>query len=192
LNPVENGRRTVSEQSRNGFYLHASAVLIPEGALLFLGHSTSGKTTISKKMSGRYSVLADDVVFIQERGNGLYCIDDGKKRLSRAEPCLQMETAFENMCYPVSAIVRIFKGNPVKAERITSLQLCRYLTDALFEVDVQRRSTCIDYRKNLFINAAALAKKTTGRHLWFDLDSDPETIVNALRRCPDNSEETTP
>lgn len=186
LNPIENGRCIVSEQSIKGFYLHASAVLIPEGTLLFLGHSTSGKTTISRKMSSRYRVLADDVVFIQERANGLYFIDDGKKHLSRSESFLRKDISSEGVCHQISAIVRIYKGKQVKAEQIPSLRLCRYLTDALFEVDIQRRSTCLDDRKNLFACAAALAKKTRGLHLWFDLHSDPDAIVSALRGCPDN------
>jgi hypothetical protein len=42
--------------------LHASAVLGPQGALVFCGHSTFGKSTIAKRLLGRYPLLGEDAV----------------------------------------------------------------------------------------------------------------------------------
>lgn len=55
-----------------GIYLHGSAVQTNHGAVIFLGKSGAGKSTISSLLSPEYPVLADDQLFIVHKDNNYY------------------------------------------------------------------------------------------------------------------------
>ena len=52
----------VPRPSDLGLFLHASAVVVAGGAVLFLGHSTAGKSTIARILGQSFSILADEAV----------------------------------------------------------------------------------------------------------------------------------
>jgi len=56
----------------NGLYLHGSAIQTSHGAVIFLGKSGAGKSTISILLSHKYPVLADDQLFIMCKSNRYY------------------------------------------------------------------------------------------------------------------------
>jgi hypothetical protein len=56
--------RRLSAGGRVPLYLHASAVAAPRGALVFCGHSTFGKSTISNRLLKRWPLLEDDQVMV--------------------------------------------------------------------------------------------------------------------------------
>ena len=63
---------------QKGIYFHASSVNVSGKALLFLGHSTAGKSTISRLLSERYPVIADDKVWVSQKKNGDWMVCDGE------------------------------------------------------------------------------------------------------------------
>jgi len=170
----------------NQFYLHASAVNVNNKAILFLGHSTSGKSTISELMSEKYRRIADDVVWVRCLANEKYAVTDGKHReisdslILRDEYLKNTKTQNQEDLIIVSNIARLFKSDSTFANRISQRQLCRYLSDALFEVDIQWQNKDIEFRKKLFASVAEMARKICGCDLHFSLSSEPEQILDAL------------
>ena len=66
-----------------GLFLHASAVVVGGGALLFLGHSTAGKSTIARMLGQIQPVLADDSVYAARGADGWWRVVDGSFRYGR-------------------------------------------------------------------------------------------------------------
>lgn len=56
----------------DAFYLHASSVIGPGGALVFSGKSGKGKSTIAGILSSKYTVLNDDRIIIRRIDNNLF------------------------------------------------------------------------------------------------------------------------
>lgn len=56
----------------NGFFMHGSAVLYKNKALLFVGKSGAGKSTITKMLSTNMPKLADDIFIIRKIKNVYY------------------------------------------------------------------------------------------------------------------------
>lgn len=156
-------------------YLHASAVQVRGRALLFLGHSTAGKSTISRLLSGRYPIIADDKVWVSLLKNGTWMVCDGHDNFASAA---DRARAMKRLArYPLLAVLRIFKAKTNGLEPISARQTCRHLMDAVFEVDCQRTDEKPAAMKKRFALAAALAKKKEGWHLTFKNDlSILETI----------------
>ncbi len=165
----------------NSLFLHASAVHLPAGGLLFTGHSTSGKSTIGRLMSAQFPVIADDVVMVRRDPDGKYRISDGKPVLTEnfALGKSTLSKGFQE--YELMGVTRLFKAGTHRLERISALQLCRYLADALFEVDFQRKIESIKTRQTLFVLAAQLAREIPGWHLWFSLETRPEDLLLLLQ-----------
>ncbi|MEM8642326.1 MAG: hypothetical protein AAGG51_26440 [Cyanobacteria bacterium P01_G01_bin.54] len=62
--------------------LHASAVALPQGAVLFLGPAGAGKSTTAAILAGQgCPVLTDDVVVLQETRAGGFAVSPGYPRL---------------------------------------------------------------------------------------------------------------
>jgi len=55
---------------RRGFYLHSAGMIIRNQGVLFVGHSTAGKSTSIKLFSGRGEVLCDDRNILRKRPEG--------------------------------------------------------------------------------------------------------------------------
>ncbi len=55
-----------------GFFIHCSAVEYNNKAIIFVGPSKAGKTTIVKLLKDRYQILADDLGVIREIGKTFY------------------------------------------------------------------------------------------------------------------------
>ena len=152
---------------QKGLCLHASAVNVAGKALLFLGYSTSGKSTISRLLSERYPVIADDRVWVF-KNKGFWLIQNGSNYFSTKDK--KTNIAGEKNKYPLLAIVRIFKSKTLEVEPLSAKKACRYLMDAVFEIDFQRRQKDFETKKKWFSAAAEISKIIAGWRLTFKKD----------------------
>jgi radical SAM protein with 4Fe4S-binding SPASM domain len=60
--------RTIAE--REGCFFHASGVILDGKGLLFVGHSTAGKSTIAKMFRGKARILCDDRIIVRKHQEG--------------------------------------------------------------------------------------------------------------------------
>lgn len=160
----------------NGMYLHASSVNINGGALLFLGHSSSGKSTISQLLSKKYQVIADDKVWIERNKNGKWIVCEGEDFLFPGKPAASPHGRKKK--YPLLAVLRIFKSNTSGIKSVIPLETCRYLMDAVFEIDIQRKQCDANTIKKWFSLAAEISKKIQGWELTFKKDISIINLIN--------------
>jgi len=155
-------------KTHKGIFLHASSVIVSGKALLFLGHSSSGKSTISRLLSERYPIIADDKVYICKNKNGDWSVCDG----SDGFPLKQRysPSAGRQKSYPLFAVLRIFKSKSMKIMPISPKETCRYLMDAVFEIDIQRKQKDLKIMKQWFALTAEISRKIKGWRLAFRKD----------------------
>jgi len=160
--------------------LHASAVSVSGKALLFLGHSTAGKSTICRLLSERYPEIADDKVWVYQIKNGCWMVRDGSNNGNIENNCGNPNGRGQ---YPLLAILRIFKSNTAQIDPISQKETCKYLMDAVFEIDFQRKIIDLKIRKRWFRLVAEISRKIEGRRLTFNKDT------SIIRKIHDNFEE---
>jgi hypothetical protein len=160
----------------NGLFLHASAVNVSGKALLFLGHSSSGKSTISRLLSERYLVIADDKVKANQMNNGDWLVCNGDTNIQSGNGNIISEGSQKK--YPILAILRIFKSKTMGIKPISAKESCRHLVDAVFEVDKQRMQKDFATIKQWFTLVAGIAKKNECWHLTFMKDKSIIKIIH--------------
>jgi len=181
-------------------FLHASSVLVPAGALLFLGHSTAGKSTIARLLGERFPVLADDAVLACRNGQGDWVVADGRFRFDVGPYSPRWDEVVESRPSPESlpplvGCVRIHKADEVRAAHLPPLENCRCLMDAAMEVDLQRKfreekspappdrvlsARELQLRRHWFGLAADIARKRPGWSLWFAKDRDLDALFSTI------------
>lgn len=175
----------VREKLKDCLFLHASASIFPFGAVLFLGYSGSGKSTITEILKPEYSKLADDAVFLKQIGIE-WCVSNADYK-NYENPNLakiaSMSRRMGNESIPLAGAFKLHKGKSLGCLQVSALEMCKYLTDAAFEVDVQRKITTTNNRKYLFSQAALIARKIEGWDLHFDREVDINSLSNLLSRC---------
>ncbi len=178
-------------------FLHASSVEISGGAVLFLGHSTAGKSTISRLLGQRCRIIADDTVFLAKDSQGVWTVAEGKGRFI-PEPLSASWEAIVTACSihaeptRLSGCMRIFKGEPLHAERLEPYMTARCLLDAVMEVDIQRKYTqhfdsvlprttqlenSIRMRKTWFRDISDMARKHPAWRLGYSKDIPADSIL---------------
>ena len=174
-----------------GLFLHASSVVVDGGAVLFLGHSTAGKSTIARLTGTVHPVLADDSVFVSRGADGAWRVVDGSFRFGRDDLGDFQEKIRRRAAgagaVPLRGCLRIHQSDAVKMEPLAPLELARCLMDAALEIDLQRKGSrshdptpslqerhcrILEARKTWFRQVAAIARQVRGWHLWFSLDLD--------------------
>ena len=187
-------------------FLHASAVAVDGGALLFLGHSTAGKSTIARLLGTAFPVLADDSVFASRGPEGRWRVIDGGFRFGAGgiadweESVRRRSMGKEGI--PLRGCMRIHKALEVRVSPLEPVELARYLMDAAMEIDVQRKfgrsaaggkpeahavGAVRMIRKQWFGQVAAIARDCPGWHLWFSRDSELHKlreIITSLAEMP--------
>ncbi len=174
-------------------YLHASAVMLDGGAILFLGHSTAGKSTMARLLSPICPILADDTVLVQRNDSGQWLVTDGKIRFSASTTT---KARPRHLTIPLHACIRIHKGPTLTCEPLPPLALAQCLMDAVMEVDVQRKcgrlgpknaaaapaaiAAARAMRGHWFHLAAEIARICPGRHLWFPHNAVSDALVTAI------------
>jgi hypothetical protein len=80
--------------------------------------------------------------------------------------------------YPLRAVLRIFKARAVALHPVGQRDTCRYLLDAVFENDFQRRVDNMRVRSGWFRMTAELAREIPGWRLTFPKS---KSIITAIR-----------
>jgi len=145
--------------------IHASAVQAEAGALLFLGPSETGKSTIRSMLEAHLPALADDIVYLvpQVEGKwGVALVDTD----AFWRPLSASEVAALSVV-PLQAVLRLYRATEPRLERISPLETCRHLTGAFFEVYWPRYCD-VPAKKAAFARLARIAAATTGYHLYFE------------------------
>jgi hypothetical protein len=150
--------------------LHASAVVTPGGALLFLGHAGTGKSTICGLLSRHYQPLADDAVFLFRGGNGDWLVADGS-RSAFGLPGTEEEDRARESAVALRAVFRLRQESQPRVVPIEPRDTCRHLTDGLFEIKRQQRGDLADKRA-WFADVADIARRYPGAELHFALDPE--------------------
>ena len=172
----------------NCLFLHASSVIVENRAILFLGHSTAGKSTIARLLSRDFQVLADDTVLAVQQNRHQWLIYDGKDRSGNGalffRECVEKNNADDcgKIYAPLASCVRIYKSHSVRMKPVASKTMARYLMDAVMEVDLQRgpkfkpsgtpvsRDLVEEIRSrrlHWFHMTAGIARTFSGWDLWF-------------------------
>ena len=185
-----------------GLFLHASSVVVDGGAVLFLGHSTAGKSTLARLLGTKCPVLADDAVHVTRCGRNEWRVVDGSFR-------------YENDCRPeewprelsrragagavrLKACCRLHKAPELRVEPMEPIELARHLLDAVMEMDLQRKagrgqgagegagavqSAVLQIRKRWFGEVAEIARQVPGWHLWFDKQTEAGRILHRMEEA---------
>lgn len=168
-----------------GLFLHASSVVVEGGALLFLGHSTAGKSTMARLLEATYPVLADDSVFAFPGADGGWRVVDGGFRFGEGSLAAwdeRIQRQSKESSLPLRGCLRLHKGAAVRIEALAPVELARHLMDAAMEIDLQRKfgrfsadikpelysaELVRTMRRKWFGQVADIAKTCPGWHLWF-------------------------
>lgn len=170
-----------------GLFLHASAVAAADGAVLFLGHSTAGKSTIARKLGSELPVLADDSVYAAPDAAGVWRVVDGGFRFGRGWGVEEWQEEVRRMFregggIPLRKCFRIHQAAAARIEQMLPVELGKHLMDAAMEIDVQRKfgmnppgknaepiawHEVMQKRRRWFHQVAELARTCPGWHLWF-------------------------
>jgi energy-coupling factor transporter ATP-binding protein EcfA2 len=155
---------------QRGFLLHAVAVLAPQGAILLLGHSGAGKTTLGRLLNEYYPIIADDIVFVaQHKIDKQWYIADAKS--SRPDDRYNF--------FPLSLAIRTFQSPVAQINRISERELCRYLLDAAYEAGGRWNPTT-DAQKNWFADVALIARSYQGWKLLSTISPETPELVRKL------------
>ena len=178
-----------------GLFLHASAVVVDGGAVLFLGHSTAGKSTMVRILAANFPVLADDAVFAARDSQGKWRVVEGGFRFEDGDSGRRLGDILRRIeqgaGIPVRGCFRLQKAETVKVEPTSPLQIARFLTDAAIEVDLQRKAgksqakntrKIRKMRRRWFHWVADIARTCPGGTLYFQKCSPPAVLGKALNR----------
>lgn len=183
----------------DGLFLHASAVVVDGGALLFLGHSSAGKSTIASLLDKTYATLADDVVFASSDCHGNWRVMDGRCRYEEAcaqcwEDAARLRLA-DGPGIPLLGCARIHKARHVKGARLAPVETARYLMNAVNEVPMQNtfgklkgrtrdKKNIVSHarrmRRQWLHQAAEIARVYPGWRLWFSRDSHFSDLFDTI------------
>jgi ABC-type glutathione transport system ATPase component len=149
-----------------GFFLHAVAVVAPRGAVLILGHSGAGKTTLSRLLAEKFPPVMDDFIYIAKHKNSKkWYICDSKKMSISPHPFM-----------PLLATLRTYQAHKPQLTRLSPREACRDLTDAVFEIELMR-SVRTALQARAFVSAAEISRNYSGWRLFATLDSETPRLV---------------
>ena len=171
--------------------------------MLFLGHSTSGKSTIVRMLADAFPTLADDAVFVTRGADGAWRAVDGGFRFGQGWDLADWQASVRRRAaadagVPVRGCWRLHKAPHVKTEALEPIALARMLMDAAMEIDVQRTAGRAkghavpvgddllrerEMRRRWFHWAADIARACPGGQLWFSQDR----VVELIRTLSESS-----
>ncbi|MBN2005230.1 MAG: hypothetical protein JXA21_17865 [Anaerolineae bacterium] len=148
-----------------------------DGAIIFLGPSGTGKTTICNLLSAYIDVLAEDAIYLVPQPAGRYGVLCGDKYAHTETPQQFFAKTNPGPGIPLRAIVRLYQAEKPYLRRIDAFLTCRYLTDAFYEVVRQRREP-LDVKQRIFATLAEMARYLGGHEFHFTLSPHIPRIMN--------------
>lgn len=165
-----------SFNARDFIPLHASAVYNADGALLFLGPSGTGKSTMWRMLSAYMSPSDEDLVFLVHLANEWLIVSGGQWKHRSIE---RITVEGESIAYtPLRAVFRLYQDIQPRLERIGSLWTCRYLTNAFLDILSQRKRPLAS-KQHTFMNLASIARSLLGYVFYFDLSTRTLETLNS-------------
>ncbi len=168
-----NGRKRETEPL--GIVLiHGSAVTMDQRALVFLGPSGTGKTTISKLLMPTATVIGDDRLYLIPRGCG-WEVADATTRAR--EGALTKEEACTLAGIPLGAVFRLFQAAKPHIIPLSTRQTCYYLTKAFYELHYWSCRLDAQAQANAFSHLADIARRTPGFELYFEKSTEAASEI---------------
>ncbi|MBN2005232.1 MAG: hypothetical protein JXA21_17875 [Anaerolineae bacterium] len=157
--------------------IHASAVEYRGKALVFLGPSETGKSTISQLLAATLDgarVLADDKVNLDwQVGNG-WTVSDGMPRFLQERVGTQSISVMPHA--PLGAIFRLYQAPLPQLRHLGSLETGLYLIKAFAEIN-RRQPADIAENKSYFASLAAVAKFAPGYEFYCDCSLQTVDVI---------------
>lgn len=157
--------------------IHASAVEYKGRALVFLGPSGTGKSTISQLLARtveNINILADDKVCFDALANGGWMVSNALPRLLQNTPGAKSDTASRYV--PLGAIFRLYQAPSPRLEPLSMLDTCLYLIKAFAEI-VRKQPDIPEKNMLCFVSLADIARVTPGYELYCDRSSNTADIL---------------
>lgn len=157
--------------------IHGAAVMMEQRALIFLGPSGAGKTTISNLLKPFAPVIADDRLYLIPQGSAWHVAD---ATVSGLKGPLTEEEARGLFSAPLGMMFRLIQSPKSYVVPVDTMQRCRYLCSAFYEFYWSR---CYDIhtQKATFANIADISRKTPGFDLYFEKSAKiADEIRNAI------------
>lgn len=148
--------------------IHASAVEYKGKALVFLGPSETGKSTISQLLAGTLDdarVLADDIAYLAWQDEGWQVAGDTNPNF--LQEALAALPAPISQSMPLGGVFRLYQAPLSRLEPLRSLETGLYLMNAFFEVSLHLR-TGVEERKSYFASLSAIARAAPGYTFYFE------------------------
>lgn len=103
-----------------GMIIHASASLMDNKAIIFLGNSGAGKSTITKLLNPEFSFLADDNIILKKEVDKYYCYQT---------PFIEKNVLIEKRPtkYPIRGFFFLYKGKECAVKLIEKKQIAAKL-----------------------------------------------------------------
>lgn len=158
--------------------VHASAMCNEACAVIFLGPSGTGKSTIYRLLSPYMQPLSTDAVYLVPQVGGGWRVAWGDGRVHGEIMLSSFAEAAALPSAPLRAVVRLYQAPEPRLESIDALLTCRHLTDALFEITWQRDEP-LTVKRRAFANLAKIARAFPGYVFHFDLSARTPAMLNA-------------
>jgi len=159
--------------------IHASAVEYKSKALIFLGPSKTGKSTLARLLAETVAdvrVLADDMMDLDRQADGSWMASDACSRIFKDTPgvCL----APVSLRAPLGAIFRLYQAPRPQLVTIPTSATCLHLIKAFTEV-FPNQPKSLEEKKSFFACLATVARVVPGYELYFDRSAQ---TADMLRR----------
>ena len=158
--------------------VHASAMRNEGGAVIFLGPSGTGKSTMYRLLSPYMEPLSTDAVYLVPQSDEGWCVAWGDGRVHGEVKLSSVEEAAALPNARLRAVVRLHQALEPRLEALSALLTCRHLTDAFFEVTWQRDEP-LAVKRRAFANLARIARRLPGYAFHFDLSPRTPALLNA-------------
>jgi energy-coupling factor transporter ATP-binding protein EcfA2 len=157
--------------------IHASAVEFQGKALIFLGPSGTGKSTVSQllvKVIEEVHPLADDVISLNWQNGRRWIVDNAVQPLPKERIELQSSTFFPDV--PLGAVFRLYQASCPRLVPLCNLKTALYLIYAFSEMS-QRQPASISENRAYFVSLAAIARLAPGYELYCDRSPRTADII---------------
>ncbi len=159
--------------------IHASAVEYRGKALVFLGPSETGKSTISQLLAGTLDdarVLADDVVDLEWQADSGWIVSDAMPCFLRERSGVQSVSVPPHA--PLRAVFRLYQALLPQLRPLCNLETGLYLMKAFAEISRRQPDSIAENRAH-FVSLAAVARLAPGYEFY--CDRSPRT-ADVIRR----------